>query len=396
MRGIRRTATLALVLALAVPAQLPALAQGVDAQGVEVQKGRDVADAPRTDNKAEAAAPPIQPTEGSAATAAKVDDKGTGARTDTGAPHAGATDPGAPDTGAPGADAADAATAADPSTAGAAGADVAAVAPAPDDKPSDQPSGVAAQLAGWVTSTSDNGDKPFAIVDKLAARIFVFGADGGLIGAAPVLVGLAHGDDSAAGIGDRALSAIGPDERTTPAGRFVARFGPASGNKTVLWVDYADAISMHPVVTTNPKEHRLRRIKSDAAEDHRISYGCINVPARFYERVVLKAFRSGGGIVYILPDTRPLEDVFPAFAVTVQASAADAHAEQAAADQAAQRYPTFDALAVDPSAPEDQTRDDSDAAIATQHLQQPAAEAPKRHRRSKASYANRTLAASPR
>ena len=173
------------------------------------------------------------------------------------------------------------------------------------------PSGAVTDVAAWVVATDDNGALPFVVIDKVAARILVFDADGRLLGAAPALVGLAPGDDSAAGVGDRKLSAIKPNERTTPAGRFVAKFGAAAGDKTVLWVDYADAISLHPVITTNPKEHRLERIRSLAPEDHRISYGCINVPAAFYQDVVLKAFAGGSGVVYILPDTKPLEEVFP-------------------------------------------------------------------------------------
>jgi len=164
-------------------------------------------------------------------------------------------------------------------------------------------------------ASGDNHGRPFVIVDKTAAQVFVFHADGRLRGAAPVLVGFARGDDSAAGVGERALSAIRPDQRTTPAGRFVARFGRAKGERRVLWVDYVDAISLHPVVTANPTEHRLRRIRSSAPEDHRISYGCINVPARFYREVVLKAFARGSGVVYILPDTKSLEEVFPGLAV---------------------------------------------------------------------------------
>jgi hypothetical protein len=81
----------------------------------------------------------------------------------------------------------------------------------------------------------------------------------------------------------------------------------------VLWVDYADEIALHPVVTSHPKERRLQRLRSSAPEDHRITYGCINVPAAFYRDVVTKAFAGGDGVVYILPDTRPLEEVFPNF-----------------------------------------------------------------------------------
>lgn len=182
------------------------------------------------------------------------------------------------------------------------------------------PSGTTAQLAAWIAATGDNGGRPFVIVDKLAADVFVFAPDGSLQGAAPVLVGETPGDDSAAGVGDRDLGAISPEERTTPAGRFVASFGAASGHRTVLWVDYVTAISLHPVITTNPAEHRLERLRSPAVEDRRITYGCINVPKAFYRDVVLTTFAGGSGVVYILPDTKPLQDVFPAFAVVVKTS----------------------------------------------------------------------------
>jgi hypothetical protein len=183
----------------------------------------------------------------------------------------------------------------------------------------------AMRISDWVTISGDNGGLPFVIVDKVDAAIFVYGPDGRLQGAAPALVGLEPGDDSVSGVGDLKLSQVSPDMRTTPAGRFLAGFGPASGGRTVLWVDYADSISLHPVVTNNPREHRLERIQSSAPEDHRITYGCINVPATFYDDVVMKAFAGGAGVVYILPDTRPLEEVFPdlrsAGAATTDASA---------------------------------------------------------------------------
>jgi hypothetical protein len=198
------------------------------------------------------------------------------------------------------------------------GADAQAAAP----EPVLSPAGTVAQMAAWVIGSGDNDGRPFVIVDKLAANVFVFDVDGHLMGGAPALVGLAPGDDSADGVGDRELSAIGPDDRTTPAGRFVAGFGPARGGRTVLWVDFATAISLHPVVTSNPKEHRLERIKSPAPEDHRITFGCINVPAAFYKDVVLQAFGGGSGVVYILPDTKPIEAVFPAFAALTGAHGA--------------------------------------------------------------------------
>jgi len=169
------------------------------------------------------------------------------------------------------------------------------------------------QIEDWVLATGDNHRRPFVIIDKIEARVFVFSAKGRLTGAAPALLGLARGDDSAPGVGQRKLSAIRPEERTTPAGRFIAAFGPGEGRTPVLWVDYDTAISLHPVITSNPKERRLERLRSSDPQDNRITYGCINVSAVFYRDVVRPAFASATGVVYILPETRPLEADFPGF-----------------------------------------------------------------------------------
>ena len=127
------------------------------------------------------------------------------------------------------------------------------------------------------------------------------------------LVGIAHGDDSVPGIGNMPLSNIRPELRTTPAGRFVASLGHDLGKLDVLWVDYDDAISLHRVITTNPAEHRLQRLATATPLDNRISYGCINVPAKFFDRVVQSAFIKNGGIVYILPEIKSMREVFPAY-----------------------------------------------------------------------------------
>lgn len=172
----------------------------------------------------------------------------------------------------------------------------------------------AMRVIAWVSASGDNDGLPFVIIDKVAAEVFVFDAEGRFLGATPALLGSAAGDDSVSGIGDRELSAIKPDERTTPAGRFVASYGYASGKRKVLWVDYATAISLHPVVYANKKERRLARLYSPSAEDNRITYGCINISAAFYENLVRPLFSDARGVVYILPDTKPLDEVFPTLA----------------------------------------------------------------------------------
>jgi hypothetical protein len=169
------------------------------------------------------------------------------------------------------------------------------------------------QLADWVIASGDNHNQPFIVIDKVMAKVFVFDSEDQFVGSTPALVGAAVGDESAPGIGQRKLSAIGHGDRTTPAGRFVARIGTETGNKEVLWVDYATSVSLHPVVTANRKERRLQRLQSPTPEDNRITFGCINVPASFYREVVRPLFKNTAGVVYILPETRPLREIFLAF-----------------------------------------------------------------------------------
>jgi hypothetical protein len=180
--------------------------------------------------------------------------------------------------------------------------------------PKTQPaSETVAQLAQWVMASDDHGDMPFVIIDKVAARIFVFDAEGRLLGAAAALLGSAKGDNSAPGVGDREVADIPMNQRTTPAGRFVASYGTAAGASRVLWVDYPTAISLHAVVTNHPEERRLQRLASPTPRDNRITHGCINVSAAFYEKVVRPTFTHTSGIVYILPERKSLAEVFPAF-----------------------------------------------------------------------------------
>lgn len=169
-------------------------------------------------------------------------------------------------------------------------------------------------VAHWVVASGDNQGLPFLIIDKVNAKVFVFDALGNLSGAAPVLLGLAHGDDSTPGIGERKLSTIRPEERTTPAGRFVASLDHDLHGVEMLWVDYDTAISLHRVVTV-AGERRAQRLESATSADNRISYGCINVPAKFYDKVVSPAFTGTNGIVYILPETRPAREVFKSYDV---------------------------------------------------------------------------------
>lgn len=174
----------------------------------------------------------------------------------------------------------------------------------------------ARRVAEWVVASADNGHRHFAIVDKKQAQVLVFEPGGRLAGATPVLLGYAEGDDTVPGIGQRPIEAVRPEERTTPAGRFVAQSGRNTLDEDVVWVDYEAAVSMHRVRLTNPAERRLERLASPTAADNRISYGCINMPPEFFEQVLWPAMGQRRGIVYVLPEHKPLDAVFPGLAAT--------------------------------------------------------------------------------
>jgi hypothetical protein len=172
------------------------------------------------------------------------------------------------------------------------------------------PSDDARQVADWIAGSRDNAGQPFVIIDKKAARLYVFDARARLRDASRVLLGAAVGDDSVPGIGERPIEQVRPEERTTPAGRFDARAGRNALGEDVIWVDYAAAVSMHRVRVTDPKERRLERLASSRVADKRISYGCINVPARFYDRQLKPLFAGRGAPVYVLPEVKTVQQVF--------------------------------------------------------------------------------------
>jgi len=174
-------------------------------------------------------------------------------------------------------------------------------------------------VATWIADTGDNAGMPYVIIDKVGARVYLWDGTGHLQGTAPALLGMVAGDGSVPGIGDRKLSAIRPDQRTTPAGRFVASMGHDLHGGDLLWIDYAAALALHRVVKGTPDERRAQRLASETAADNRISFGCINVPVLFFDTIVAPAFANSSGVVYILPETRPARALFgPDVPVSVQ------------------------------------------------------------------------------
>ena len=177
------------------------------------------------------------------------------------------------------------------------------------------PSADARYVADWIADSRDNMATDFIMVDKKTATVYVFDKQARLRGASPVLLGAAVGDDTVPGIGDKPLNQVLPEERTTPAGRFLAERGRNAEGVDVVWLDYDAAVSMHRVKTTNPIERRLERLASTTVDDNRISWGCVNVPVAFYESTIRPMFATQRAVVYVLPDTKSVQQVFGAYDV---------------------------------------------------------------------------------
>jgi hypothetical protein len=172
------------------------------------------------------------------------------------------------------------------------------------------------EIANWAFFTHDNQGRAVVILDKHAATVYAFRPDGKLVASAPALLGLTIGDDTLPGVGDKPLAEVRDEEKTTPAGRFLARPGWDEAGVDVVWIDYDAAVAMHRVIDKVRAERRPERLASPLPQDRRISFGCINLPVPFYEQVLSPTVRQTGAVVYVLPETKPVREVFGSWDVT--------------------------------------------------------------------------------
>lgn len=173
-----------------------------------------------------------------------------------------------------------------------------------------QPTADAREMAQWVRHTNDAGGRPYVIVDKKAAMVFVHAADGKLLATTPVLLGAARGDEGAPGVGDRAQSGTLPfEERTTPAGRFVTQPGTNLQGEPVVWIDYDAALALHRLRPGRAHNIRAARLAHSKPEERRVSLGCVVVPVKFYLDVVEPLLGRRSGVVYVLPETQPMREM---------------------------------------------------------------------------------------
>ena len=184
---------------------------------------------------------------------------------------------------------------------------------APPDFMATRPSADARSLVDWVLDTQDAKGRPFAVVDKQAAHIYVFHGDGRLAGHSVALLGSTLGDHTVPGVGARAQTGtVRPEERTTPAGRFDAQPGENAKGEHVVWVDYASAFAIHRLRPGLAYQARSTRLATDRPLDKRVSWGCVVVPVSFYEQVVETVLGRSRSVVYVMPEAGPMRTVFQA------------------------------------------------------------------------------------
>jgi hypothetical protein len=164
----------------------------------------------------------------------------------------------------------------------------------------------------WIHEKGDDHGRPFVIVDKKAARIYVFGAGGHLVGMSSTLLGQARGDIPVPGAGQKDPSRLLPYERKTPAGRFESQPGRNLHGEPVVWVDYDTGIAIHRVRPGYSQTQRLNSLATDDADNKRLSLGCVVVPENFFLSVVLPTLGHGHGTIYVLPEDGPVQAMFSA------------------------------------------------------------------------------------
>lgn len=177
------------------------------------------------------------------------------------------------------------------------------------------PSETTRALAARVLGAGDHRGRSFAIVDKPAARITVYRADGTVAASSPVLLGRVPGDHTVPGVGERTQAGrLRPGDATTPAGRFVATPGRNLDGEAVLWVDPEAAFAIHRLRDDAAQRDRARRLASPHVPVRRTTAGCVVVPVAFFEGVVQPLFGRRGGVVYVTPEERPWQALWEAIA----------------------------------------------------------------------------------
>lgn len=145
-----------------------------------------------------------------------------------------------------------------------------------------------------INETSDNGGRPFIIADKKAGKLYLMNAEGKVVETTPALFG-------------RDTSDAARTDRATGAGKYDLTYNrdqrlPSGYEGSVQSFDTGtngETFAIHRVIDVKG-ENRSGRLASATARDNRITHGCINVPAEFYNKHLDGEL---GAVLYVLPET---------------------------------------------------------------------------------------------
>lgn len=93
---------------------------------------------------------------------------------------------------------------------------------------------------------------------------------------------------------------------------FASQPGHNDKGEHIVWIDYDASLAIHPLRPAPAHERRPERLASPGSDDNRISLGCIVVPVVFYETVIAPTLGRQHGVIYVLPETRPVQAMFGA------------------------------------------------------------------------------------
>ncbi len=165
----------------------------------------------------------------------------------------------------------------------------------------------AAQLLQWIAQTGNNQGRPYVVVDKRQARVWVLDAQHRRLASSAALLGLTAGDHEVPDIRSRDVTTLSRDARITPAGRFVTEPGVNHQGEDVVWLDYEAGLAMHRVRPGLAQASRVQRLAAGVASAQRVSMGCVVLPVAFYESVIRPLLGRQAGVVYVLPEHSPLQ-----------------------------------------------------------------------------------------
>ncbi len=169
----------------------------------------------------------------------------------------------------------------------------------------------AAELVRWIAQHGNNEARPYVVVDKQRARVWVFDAQHRQLASTAALLGQTLGDHEVSDIRTRNIATLARDARITPAGRFVTEPGVNLQGEDVVWMDYDAGLAMHRVRPGLAHAARLKRLAREVASEQRVSLGCVVLPVAFYENVIRPVLGRRAGVVYVLPEQGTLSAWLP-------------------------------------------------------------------------------------